>query len=74
LIVGSGSSSRDSSSSISYFLIQACGSFLILISGIAITLSPTERLASLLLSVGLAIKLGLFPVHLWVVTVSHAIR
>jgi len=74
LLVGSGYSVHDSSSSVFYFLVQACGSFLVLIPGVLFLLGLSYSfLVDFLLSAGLAIKLGLFPVHFWVAIVSRSL-
>jgi NADH:ubiquinone oxidoreductase subunit 2 (subunit N) len=74
LVIGSGLSLRDSVSSIFYFLIQACGSFLLLISGLLLVFGPGNVfICDSLFALGLAVKLGLFPVHFWVVVVSRSI-
>jgi len=74
LIVGSGYSVRRSFSAISYFLVQACGSFLVLVPGILLVLGPSYTfIVDLLVSFGLAVKLGLFPVHQWVASVARSL-
>lgn len=52
LIVGAGFDVGEVTSAVTYFLVQAIGSFLILIPGIIA-------------------KLGLAPVHLWVILVAE---
>jgi hypothetical protein len=65
LIVGVGFDIGEVTSAVTYFLVQAIGSFIILIPGIIAKLAsfamiPTEAIAS----VGIIAKLGLAPVHL----------
>ena len=72
LIVGTGYDVGEVTSAVTYFLVQAIGSFLILIPGIMAKLAsfammPTEAIAS----VGIMAKLGLAPVHLWVILVAE---
>jgi len=74
LVVGSGYSVLDSSSSIFYFLVQACGSFLVLIPGVLLVLGLSGAFFVVcVVSIGLAVKLGLFPVHFWVIAVARSL-
>jgi len=74
LVVGAGHSVADSTSSVLYFLVQACGSFLLLTSGLLLAFGVNSGfVCDCALSLGLAVKLGLFPVHFWVVLVSRLV-
>jgi len=57
-----------------YFLVQACGSFLVLLPGLLLSAGLCYAfVAEAILSFGLAVKLGLFPVHFWVVRVTRSL-
>jgi len=74
LVVGSGYSVFDSFSASFYFLVQACGSFLVLLPGLLLSAGLCYSfMAEAIVSFGLAVKLGLFPVHFWVVTVARSL-
>lgn len=74
LVVGSGYSVYDSFSASFYFLVQACGSFLVLIPGLLLSMGLCYTFFSdAIISFGLAVKLGLFPVHFWVVSVARCL-
>jgi len=56
--------------SIKYFLVQACASAIILFSGINLFfLNKVDYFPLILLRFGLVIKLGIFPLHFWVIPV-----
>ena len=57
--------------SIKYFLTQTLASILILVGGL-VFLSPLEDLRTLVLLLGLRIKLGAAPFHRWVLSVAEA--
>lgn len=72
--MGAGYSVFDSFSASFYFLVQACGSFLVLLPGLLLSAGLCYAfIAEAILSFGLAVKLGLFPVHFWVVRVTRSL-
>jgi len=55
-------------------LVQACGSFLVLIPGVLLVLGLSGAFfVDCVVSIGLAVKLGLFPVHFWVIAVARSL-
>jgi formate hydrogenlyase subunit 3/multisubunit Na+/H+ antiporter MnhD subunit len=74
LVVGAGYSVFDSFAASFYFLVQACGSFLVLLPGLLLVIGLCYTFVrDAIVSFGLAVKLGLFPVHFWVVSVARSL-